>query len=89
MWDEFSKIPFPKPFPEVKGKFDLGLVDSLSAGIITRFLQKEKLSVNDKELLFGTKTNLEKAIPQLSGQSKKYFEKLSEIVKIVLKESKF
>lgn len=87
LWEEFRSLPFPNELHDDKyNSLDLELTDTFVAGCISSYLSDSgKLEQSKIEILKNFVSNYENIDCQLSLNGKLYFDKLKEIVNLVLK----
>ncbi len=78
MWEEQSHAPFPPGSSgEVLQGINLIKLDAETAGCVSIFLRQQgKLTAERRKLLQECQNRLERVLPDLSGASREYFERL-------------
>jgi hypothetical protein len=83
-WDLWKSVPFPTGASELN-RPDLVSIDTFSAGCISFFIESRgKLDTKRIACLRQCSHELDTCLDQLSGDTRKYFERLSMLSKMVL-----
>lgn len=93
LWDEHLSTSFPRGLGGVEiAGVDLCLLDGDAAGCIGTFLARGGLDPMRRKALDACAKELDVVIPQLSGDARRYFERLksmTDLVSVTIKEREF
>jgi hypothetical protein len=89
LYNEHLTTPFPdRRGDEILG-IDLVLIDSDTAGLITKFISyRGQLSIDDIRILNHCYSDLRRIVKELSGTDRQYFAQLQNIVGLIIEKLK-
>jgi hypothetical protein len=89
LYNEHLTTPFPdRRGDEILG-IDLVLIDSDTAGLITKFISyRGQLSINDIRILNHCYSDLSRIVKELSSTDRQYFAQLQNIVGLIIEKLK-
>lgn len=84
LWEEFARTAFPAEGEYEFGDIELHELDTVAAGCISTFVAAHRLDHDRRNILHKCRDDLEEVLPQLSGETRTYFETLTRLSNAVL-----